>query len=113
MPASSRHITLYCAPPSGMRLTSLDSIRWRNRSASGPRVSTSPMCETSKTPTLFLTAMCSSLMPLYWTGISNPANGIIRAPAARCRSCSGVLRMAGPILLDGWAAGRGHDAGAA
>ena len=33
---------------------------------------------------------CSSLMPAYCTGISHPANGTSFAPAATCRSYSGV-----------------------
>ena len=48
--------------------------------ACGPVVSISPMCETSKTPALVRTARCSSLMPVYWTGISQPANGTSLAP---------------------------------
>ncbi len=48
------------------------------------------MWETSKTPALVRTARCSSMIELYWTGISQPANGTSRAPAATWRSCSGV-----------------------
>ena len=48
------------------------------------------MCETSKTPQSVRTARCSGITPSYWTGISQPANGTIRAPAATCRSWSGV-----------------------
>ena len=36
------------------------------------------------------TARCSSRMPAYWTGISQPANGTSRAPAATWRSYRGV-----------------------
>ena len=43
-------MTLYCAPPSGIRRTSLESRCWRKSAACGPRVSISPMWETSKTP---------------------------------------------------------------
>ena len=35
---------------------------------------------------LVRTARCSSLMPAYWTGISQPANGTSLAPAATWRS---------------------------
>src|SRR4051812_28219656 len=50
------------------------------------------MCETSKTPESVRTAMCSGITPSYWTGISQPANGTIRAPRATCRSKSGVRK---------------------
>src|SRR5689334_21931313 len=42
------------------------------------------MCETSNMPTPVRTALYSSMMPLYCTGISNPANSTMRAPSARC-----------------------------
>ena len=48
------------------------------------------MCETSKTPQSVRTARCSGMTPSYCTGISQPANGTIRAPAATWRSWSGV-----------------------
>ena len=44
------------------------------------------MCETSKTPASERTARCSGMTPSYWTGISQPANGTMRAPAATWRS---------------------------
>src|SRR5579864_6281564 len=50
------------------------------------------MWETSNTPTSRRTARCSDLIPAYWTGISQPANGTSLAPAAAWRSCSGVRR---------------------
>src|SRR4051794_4578474 len=75
-----------------MRRTSLDSRRWSRSIAWRPRVSISPMWETSKTPTPVRTASCSSRMPAYWTGISQPANGTSLAPAAWCRSNRGVRR---------------------
>ena len=40
------------------------------------------MCETSKTPASVRTARCSWITPSYCTGISQPANGTIRAPRA-------------------------------
>ena len=48
------------------------------------------MCETSKTPQSVRTARCSAMTPSYWTGISQPAKGTMRAPAATWRSWSGV-----------------------
>ena len=50
------------------------------------------MCETSNAPASSRTARCSWITPSYWTGISQPANGTIRAPRATWRSCSGVRR---------------------
>ena len=44
------------------------------------------MCETSNAPAAVLTATCSGITPSYWTGISQPEKGTIRAPAARWRS---------------------------
>src|SRR4051812_18146688 len=52
------------------------------------------MCETSKTPADSRTARCSALTDSYWTGISQPAKGTSRAPAATWRSWSGVRRRA-------------------
>src|SRR6185437_6926844 len=48
--------------------------------------------ETSKTPAWVRTAWCSGMTPWYCTGISHPAKGTIRAPAATWRSRSGVCR---------------------
>src|SRR4051794_12912780 len=90
MPPSSRQMTAYWAPPSGIRRTSLVSRCCRNSAACGPEVSISPMWETSKTPARSRTAVCSSRIPAYCTGISQPANGTSRAPAATWRSWSGV-----------------------
>ena len=60
------------------------------------------MCETSKTPALSRTATCSSRMPAYWTGISQPANGTSRAPAATWRSYSGVrFKVSAPAAMRG------------
>src|SRR4051812_12684696 len=44
------------------------------------------MCETSKRPAASRTARCSSVTPLYCTGISQPANGTIFAPSFTCSS---------------------------
>ena len=52
----------------------------------GPRTSSWPMWETSKTPAPRRTARCSGMMPSYCSGISQPAKGTIRAPAATWRS---------------------------
>ena len=43
------------------------------------------MCETSNTPASVRTARCSGITPSYCTGISQPANGTMRAPSATWR----------------------------
>ena len=73
-PPPSRQSTLYCAPPTGIAATSLESSRCSSSSASGPTVSISPMCDTSKIPQPSRTARCSARTPAYCTGISQPAN---------------------------------------
>ena len=45
----------------------------------GPLTQTSPMCDRSNSPARSRTARCSSRMPAYWTGISQPAKSISRA----------------------------------
>ena len=51
------------------------------RAAFGPSTWNWPMWETSKTPRSRRTARCSGITPSYWTGISQPANGTMRAPS--------------------------------
>src|SRR5437763_16278700 len=46
--------------------------------------SSSPMCDTSKTPQSDRTARCSGMTPSYCTGISQPANGT-KIGRASCR----------------------------
>ena len=48
------------------------------------------MCERSNRPAAARTARCSSRIPAYWIGISQPANSTIFAPSASWRSSSGV-----------------------
>ena len=50
---------------------------------------------TSKSPTALRTALCSSMMPEYWTGMSQPPKSTILAPSARWTEFSGVARSAG------------------
>ncbi len=48
------------------------------------------------------TVRCSARMPSYCTGISQPANGTRRAPAATWRSCRGVRwRASAPAAIGG------------
>src|SRR5436190_734836 len=49
-----------------------------------------PMCEMSNTPACSRTALCSSTIPAYCTGISHPAKGTMRALRATCFSCRGL-----------------------
>src|SRR3990170_7509064 len=56
------------------------------------------MWETSTRPAAVRTALCSSMMPVYWTGISQPAKGTMRAPRRRCSGWRQVRRRASLIL---------------
>ena len=47
------------------------------------------MWEMSKIPTLVRTAVCSSMMEEYWTGMFQPAKGTRRAPRAWWAPSSG------------------------
>src|SRR5260370_14816133 len=47
---------------------------------------------TSKTPTAVRTALCSSMIPEYWTGMSHPPKSTILAPRERWTEWSGVVR---------------------
>src|SRR6266542_540684 len=68
---------------------------WTAFSASAPAISISPMWLTSNSPARVRTAMCSSTMPEYSTGMSQPPNSTMRAPRDRCRTLSGVF-FSGP-----------------
>src|SRR3954471_24941110 len=81
----------YCACPAASREASFVVMCWTAFNASAPAISISPMCDTSNRPARVRTAMCSSTMPLYSTGMSQPPNSTMRAPSARCRACSGVF----------------------
>src|SRR5208282_1190705 len=48
------------------------------------------MWEISNSPTRSRTAACSSRIPEYCTGISQPPNGTIFAPHSRCAAYKGV-----------------------
>src|SRR5438445_10925220 len=45
---------------------------------------------TSNNPTALRTARCSSTMPAYCTGISQPPKSTMRAPMDTCTACNGV-----------------------
>ncbi len=82
MPPSGVHIGVYMAWWSAMRARSFVTNPWIRGSAPGPAMSNSPMWDTSNRPARVRTARCSSMMPVYCTGISHPLNGTMRAPAA-------------------------------
>src|SRR3990170_3038973 len=66
---------------------------WRRSAAAcGPVTSKRPMWETSNIPAAVRTALCSSMMPVYWTGISQPAKGTMRAPRRTCSAWRQVPR---------------------
>src|SRR5438270_726823 len=90
IPPRSFVSSVYWASPGRILSRSFESRLWRSACACGPSTSISPMWETSKTPASVRTARCSWMTPSYWTGISQPANGTIRAPSSTCRSCKGV-----------------------
>ena len=50
---------------------------------------------TSNRPAPVRTAMCSAVMPLYSSGMSQPPKGTIFAPDARWRALSGVFLSGG------------------
>src|SRR4051794_19518820 len=97
IPPSSFVSSVYCASPTESLSRSLERVPCRSSSARGPSTSSSPMCETSKTPASVRTARCSGITPAYCTGMSQPANGTIRAPSSTCRSWSGVCRSVSGI----------------
>ena len=78
--------SVYCAPPTSTFSMSFDRSRCSAAGTFGPSNSNRPMCETSKTPQSSRTALCSGITPSYCTGISQPANGTMRAPSATWRS---------------------------
>ena len=52
-------------------------VTWFMRaSLFGPVIVARPMCVMSNMPTLFLTARCSGMIPLYHSGIWKPANSV-------------------------------------
>jgi sulfate permease, SulP family len=61
----------------------LVSIRLSQAAAAGPLTRNWPMWEMSKIPALVRTAVCSSMIEEYCTGMFHPAKGTRRAPSAR------------------------------
>ena len=90
-------------PADSILATSFESTRCRNASAPGPSTSTSPMWETSNIPACVRTAECSSRIPSYVTGISQPAKGTTFAPSSTCCSYKGVRRRSTGAGYSRWA----------
>ena len=87
----------YCAWPLASLDASLEVISCTAASASRPAISICPMWLTSNSPARVRTAMCSSTIPEYSTGMSHPPNSTIRAPSDRCAAFSGVF-----LSVPGW-----------
>ena len=94
-PPSGWHIGEYSTRPGYILATSFVTRAFRNEAEPAPLTSNSPMWLTSNSPAARLTALCSSRMLRYCTGISQPAKSTSLAPCARWKSLSGVrLRSA-------------------
>ena len=89
-PPSGAQIIEYWARPTASVRGSVTSAAASASPASSPSTNSSPMCDRSNRPARSRTARCSSRMPVYWTGISQPPNSISRAPSARWMSMSAV-----------------------
>src|SRR5262245_24937083 len=60
----------------------------------------------SNSPAFVRTATASSRMPVYWTGMFQPANGTMRAPRDTCAANSGVSCRV--VILGARGGGRGR-----
>lgn len=78
---------------------SLVSIELSHEAAEGPEIMNCPMWEISKIPQDWRTALCSSIIPVYWTGIFQPAKGTILAPNSTCLGSKGVDLINGSSLI--------------
>ena len=81
---------VYCARPHSILRRSFVSSHCSSSNAPGPRHSTVPRWETSNTTARARHARCSSSTPAYCRGMSQPPNGTMRAPRARCCASSGL-----------------------
>src|SRR6187200_2763866 len=103
-PPPGAHIREYWARPTSSVRGSLASA-WASASpAPVPSSQTSPMCDRSNRPADPRTARCSSTMPAYWTGSSQPEKSMSRPPRATCSANSGVRRGV-PVVLKAGSAG--------
>src|SRR5262245_58181375 len=62
---------------------------------------TVPRCDTSNTAADRRHAMCSSSVPVYSSGMSQPPNSTMRAPSERCTASSGDVRVTPGSSLGG------------
>ena len=84
---------VYWTCPGASRAASLGVKCWMKARASRPWIMISPIWLTSKSPARVRTARCSAMTPLYSTGISQPKNSMILAPALLWNSYKRVLFM--------------------
>ena len=118
-PALSLSMTEYCPCPTFSLLMSLVSMEFSHAAAEPPATVNCPMWEMSKMPQVSRTALCSSRMPVYCTGIFQPAKGTILAPSSTClaarevdltsvsvmRRCEGYEQSAPYISKSQWNSG--------
>ena len=65
-------------------------MEFSHAAAFGPDTVNWPMWEMSKMPQASRTALCSSRMPVYCTGMFQPEKGTILAPSSMCLAARGV-----------------------
>src|SRR6516164_4224261 len=69
-----------------MVAASLVKTGWIRSRAPAPANESRPMWLTSKMPAPVRTAVCASVMVVYWMGMSHPPKSTIRAPCETCQS---------------------------
>ena len=90
-PPASLQMKQYLARPRRRSVADPVSTQSRKGAANSPLMYTRPMWETSNIPTAVRTARTSERIPAYWTGMSHPPKGTIRAPIATWAGCSTVF----------------------
>src|SRR5262245_920733 len=73
--------------------------RWISVRASGPPNDSRPMWLMSNKPAAVRTAVCSSMIDVYCTGIPQPAKSTMRAPCPACQSYNGVRKPIAGLLF--------------
>jgi hypothetical protein len=87
MPPVGKQATVYMARPTPRAPTSPVTSRCTAWLARGPEKRTSPMWQTSNSPTAERVAWCSAMIPLgYCSGIHQPPKSTILAASRRCAS---------------------------
>ena len=93
MPPSGAQMSEYCARPTARRRGSVTSARReRRRRVRAAHAQLAHVREVEEAAPRRAPRRCSSRMPPYWTGISQPPKSMKRAPAATCRSWRAVRR---------------------